>query len=76
MRLKFKNEQSDMFIIDRQFPDYKAYDTPVLFQSDWLNEFWDQWTDMNDDYRFVYMGPKGTWCVSNFLMNNGLDLIR
>ncbi|XP_052812566.1 2-oxoglutarate and iron-dependent oxygenase JMJD4-like isoform X2 [Mya arenaria] len=43
----------------KAFPDYTAYETPVYFQSDWLNEFWD--TLPQDDYRFVYMGPKGTW---------------
>lgn len=48
-------------IINRQFPEYKAYETPAFFQSDWLNEFWDEWTEMKDDYRFVYMGPKGSW---------------
>jgi hypothetical protein len=26
-----------------------------------MNEFWDQRVDVNDDYRFVYMGPKGSW---------------
>lgn len=45
----------------RVFPDYKAYETPVYFQSDWMNEYWDQRTDLCDDYRFVYMGPKGSW---------------
>ncbi|XP_028392950.1 2-oxoglutarate and iron-dependent oxygenase JMJD4-like isoform X2 [Dendronephthya gigantea] len=45
----------------KQFPEYKAYEMPTFFQSDWLNEFWDEWTEMKDDYRFVYMGPKGTW---------------
>jgi len=43
----------------RAFPDYHAYTTPVYFTSDWLNEFWD--TLPEDDYRFVYMGPKGSW---------------
>ncbi|XP_045179491.2 2-oxoglutarate and iron-dependent oxygenase JMJD4-like [Mercenaria mercenaria] len=43
----------------KAYPDYKAYTTPVYFLSDWLNEFWD--TLPQDDYRFVYMGPKGTW---------------
>ncbi|GAB1607725.1 2-oxoglutarate and iron-dependent oxygenase JMJD4-like [Argonauta hians] len=104
----------------RKFPNYEAYQTPVYFCSDWLNEFWD--TDgvggtsddggvggstgdddgvgsgstgdddgvgcgstgddggvgghstvddgvigfcgcdgIKDDYRFVYMGPKGSW---------------
>ena len=26
-----------------------------------MNEFWDVRDDIDDDYRFVYMGPKGTW---------------
>ncbi|NP_001292295.1 jmjC domain-containing protein 4-like [Magallana gigas] len=43
----------------RDFPDYTAYETPCGFSSDWLNEFWD--TKDDDDYRFVYMGPKGSW---------------
>lgn len=43
------------------FPSYKAYETPVYFKSDWLNEFWDKRSDVSDDYRFVYMGPKGSW---------------
>lgn len=45
----------------KAFPSYKAYETPVYFKSDWLNEFWDQRSDVADDYRFVYMGPKGSW---------------
>ncbi|KAK3082806.1 hypothetical protein FSP39_005921 [Pinctada imbricata] len=45
---------------NKVFPEYKAYQTPVYFSSDWLNEFWDT-RDDNDDYRFVYMGPKGSW---------------
>ncbi|XP_066266660.1 2-oxoglutarate and iron-dependent oxygenase JMJD4-like [Branchiostoma lanceolatum] len=45
----------------RSVPDYGAYETPVYFQSDWLNEFWDQRYHGEDDYRFVYMGPKGSW---------------
>lgn len=31
----------------------------MYFSSDWLNEYWDS-LDV-DDYRFVYMGPTGTW---------------
>ncbi|XP_070570490.1 2-oxoglutarate and iron-dependent oxygenase JMJD4-like [Ptychodera flava] len=46
---------------NRTFTDYKAYTTPVYFTSDWLNEFWDNRSDQSDDYRFVYMGPKGSW---------------
>ncbi|XP_077997736.1 2-oxoglutarate and iron-dependent oxygenase JMJD4-like [Glandiceps talaboti] len=46
---------------NRSFPEYQAYKTPVYFTSDWLNEFWDSRGDQSDDYRFVYMGPKGSW---------------
>ncbi|ESN96513.1 hypothetical protein HELRODRAFT_95474 [Helobdella robusta] len=42
----------------KQFPDYKFYDVPLYFKSDWLNEFWE---DKEDDYKFVYIGPKGSW---------------
>jgi len=45
----------------RDFPDYPFYSTPTYFQSDWLNEFWDSRMDCSDDYRFVYIGPKGSW---------------
>ncbi|NXW74553.1 JMJD4 protein, partial [Hirundo rustica] len=34
-----------------------VYTTPVYFSSDWLNEYWD--AVAVDDFRFVYMGPKG-----------------
>lgn len=43
----------------REKPDYKFYQTPIYFTSDWLNEYCD--AEKGDDYRFVYMGPKGTW---------------
>uniref|UniRef100_A0A3B3BNT0 2-oxoglutarate and iron-dependent oxygenase JMJD4 n=1 Tax=Oryzias melastigma TaxID=30732 RepID=A0A3B3BNT0_ORYME len=43
----------------RDFPEHDVYSTPVFFSSDWLNEYWD--TLEVDDYRFVYMGPKGSW---------------
>lgn len=45
----------------REFPNYDAYKTPFCFEDDWLNEFWRTRTDKDDDYRFVYMGPKGSW---------------
>ena len=49
----------------RDYPDYDAYTVLDVFQIDWLNEVWDQRTPggSQDDYRFVYMGPKGTWYV-------------
>jgi hypothetical protein len=43
----------------KDFPSYSAYDLPCVFTSDWLNESCDR--HGNDDYRFVYMGPKETW---------------
>ncbi|NWY72307.1 JMJD4 protein, partial [Erithacus rubecula] len=43
----------------RAFPEQDVYTTPVYFSSDWLNEYWD--AVAVDDFRFVYMGPKGSW---------------
>jgi len=42
---------------------YIAYRTPKYFCSDWLNEWWENRTDseQENDYRFVYIGPKGSW---------------
>ncbi|CAG2158897.1 unnamed protein product [Oppiella nova] len=40
-----------------QFPDYNAYERPVYFESDWVNEAFIG-HQLNDDFRFVYMGPK------------------
>lgn len=48
-----------MLLLHRDFPEHNIYTTPVFFSSDWLNEYWD--TLEVDDYRFVYMGPKGSW---------------
>uniref|UniRef100_A0A8D0G2C5 2-oxoglutarate and iron-dependent oxygenase JMJD4 n=1 Tax=Sphenodon punctatus TaxID=8508 RepID=A0A8D0G2C5_SPHPU len=45
--------------LHRVFPDQDVYTTPIYFTSDWLNEYWDALGV--DDYRFVYMGPKGSW---------------
>ncbi|NXS85047.1 JMJD4 protein, partial [Erpornis zantholeuca] len=45
--------------LSRAFPELDVYTTPVYFSSDWLNEYWD--AVAVDDYRFVYMGPKGSW---------------
>lgn len=60
LRLEFYlclNDSSSVFC--RMFPEHHAYTTPIYFSSDWLNEYWD--TLDVDDYRFVYMGPKGSW---------------
>lgn len=45
--------------LTRQLPAYHYYETPLYFSSDWLNEYCEE--RALDDYRFVYMGPKGTW---------------
>uniref|UniRef100_U3JEE8 2-oxoglutarate and iron-dependent oxygenase JMJD4 n=1 Tax=Ficedula albicollis TaxID=59894 RepID=U3JEE8_FICAL len=45
--------------LSRAFPEQDVYTTPVYFSSDWLNEYWD--AVAVDDFRFVYMGPKGSW---------------
>ncbi|CAI9787324.1 unnamed protein product [Fraxinus pennsylvanica] len=58
----------------KEYPDYVAYSPPKFFCDDWLNLYLDKYTMHNDpdtcqkrneimcsDYRFVYMGAKGTW---------------
>ncbi|XP_049856780.1 2-oxoglutarate and iron-dependent oxygenase JMJD4 [Schistocerca gregaria] len=45
----------------RDFPQHLIYRTPQYFASDWLNEYYYDHKNKNDDYRFVYMGPKGSW---------------
>lgn len=50
---------SKTVMLNRMFPEHHAYTTPIYFSSDWLNEYWDM-LDV-DDYRFIYMGPKGSW---------------
>ncbi|KAK3611203.1 hypothetical protein CHS0354_009457 [Potamilus streckersoni] len=59
------NDERCLYLKDwhftRAFPDYMAYDTPLYFRSDWMNEFWDSQNSIDDDYRFIYIGPKGSW---------------
>ncbi|KAL6899066.1 hypothetical protein ACP4OV_005724 [Aristida adscensionis] len=58
----------------KEYPDYVAYTTPSFFVDDWLNMYLDSHPVHRDpdianhkneincaDYRFVYMGAKGTW---------------
>ncbi|XP_024170344.1 2-oxoglutarate and iron-dependent oxygenase JMJD4 isoform X1 [Rosa chinensis] len=58
----------------KEYPEYTAYTTPMFFCDDWLNTYLDNYRMHNDpniysenndiscsDYRFVYMGAKGTW---------------
>ncbi|XP_015882605.2 arginine-specific demethylase JMJ20 isoform X1 [Ziziphus jujuba] len=58
----------------KEYPEYIAYTTPLFFCDDWLNLYLDNYRMHKDpdiysgnneiscsDYRFVYMGAKGTW---------------
>ncbi|EQC42770.1 hypothetical protein SDRG_00493 [Saprolegnia diclina VS20] len=52
----------------RDFPKDAIYTTPKYFADDWLNWWWDQKaatlpaTSVGlDDYRFVYLGPRGSF---------------
>ncbi|XP_047341595.1 2-oxoglutarate and iron-dependent oxygenase JMJD4 [Impatiens glandulifera] len=57
----------------KEYQDYIAYTTPLFFSDDWLNMYLDKFRMHTDpdyqekdeivcsDYRFVYMGAKGTW---------------
>ena len=43
----------------RSRPDDKFYEVPQYFILDWLNEF--AIDNQEDDFMFVYIGPKGSW---------------
>ncbi|KAL0274039.1 UNVERIFIED_CONTAM: hypothetical protein PYX00_006567 [Menopon gallinae] len=43
------------------YPGQGMYRVPGYFASDWLNEYYDLNNQLNDDFRFVYIGPKGSW---------------
>ncbi|PIA61786.1 hypothetical protein AQUCO_00200050v1 [Aquilegia coerulea] len=58
----------------KEYPEYVAYTTPLFFRDDWLNLYLNSYNMHTDpgtyqetneiscsDYRFVYMGAKGTW---------------
>lgn len=42
-------------------PNIFMYEVPQYFASDWLNEYYMSHAELDDDYMFVYMGPRGTW---------------
>uniref|UniRef100_A0A0A9VXW8 2-oxoglutarate and iron-dependent oxygenase JMJD4 n=1 Tax=Lygus hesperus TaxID=30085 RepID=A0A0A9VXW8_LYGHE len=42
-------------------PLENVYRVPSFFSSDWINEYLLKDPNLDDDYRFVYMGPKGSW---------------
>ena len=50
-----------VFLTYREVGSDVFYSTLAFFQNDWLNKVWSVRQDVQDDYRFVYMGPKGTW---------------
>lgn len=45
--------------LKNKFPKDNFYEVPIYFSSDWINEYLVSCS--LDDYRFVYMGPKGSW---------------
>lgn len=47
------------FHIKNEFPDINVFNVPHFFGSDWLNEY--EIDKKQDDYRFMYMGPEGSW---------------
>ena len=47
------------FHLKQEFPDLDFYQLPFYFASDWLNEYLVD--TENDDYRFIYFGPKDSW---------------
>lgn len=51
------------FFLDVSLTDPPVYQVPQYFQDDWLNQHWLKDASTQDpmsDYRFVYMGPKGS----------------
>lgn len=64
--LNFLNIHSMFFFLKdwhftQDFPEENIYRVPQYFASDWLNEYYSAKTSIQDDYRFVYMGPRGSW---------------
>ncbi|XP_041970722.1 2-oxoglutarate and iron-dependent oxygenase JMJD4 [Aricia agestis] len=61
--LKESNKEKILYLKDwhlkRLRPDDKFYEVPFIFASDWLNEF--AMDNKDDDYMFVYIGPKDSW---------------
>lgn len=42
-------------------PQYEFYHTPEVFRDDWMNDYYINLREESDDFRFVYMGVKGTF---------------
>lgn len=47
------------FHLKHEFPELNFYTLPVYFENDWLNKFLID--NKKDDFRFIYIGPAGTW---------------
>ncbi|CAG0918410.1 unnamed protein product [Notodromas monacha] len=45
----------------KDFPGENVYSVPDYFKSDWLNEYWEKELKCEDNYKFVYFGPSGSW---------------
>lgn len=67
-KIDYEYEKHDMKVLYlkdwhfvKHFPEYNAYETPIYFESDWINEFYAKKPELEDDYRFVYIGPKNSW---------------
>ncbi|XP_063376463.1 2-oxoglutarate and iron-dependent oxygenase JMJD4 [Cydia fagiglandana] len=63
MYLKTKEREKLLYLKDwhlrRLRPDDNFYEVPVIFGSDWLNEYAQD--HQEDDFMFVYIGPSGSW---------------
>ncbi|XP_023951493.2 2-oxoglutarate and iron-dependent oxygenase JMJD4 homolog [Bicyclus anynana] len=60
--LRNKNKEKLLYLKDwhlRRLTNYNFYDVPIIFASDWLNEY--ALDNKEDDFMFVYIGPKDTW---------------
>nr|CAD7423534.1 unnamed protein product [Timema monikensis] len=53
----------------KDFPEANIYQVPQYFASDWLNEYLCGKTSIDDDYRFVYMGPKDVFTSFSWSAN-------
>lgn len=59
------NDHRSLYLKDWHYFKFPStctlYTVPDYFSSDWLNEFWRFRSDLDDDFRFVYLGARGTW---------------
>lgn len=68
----YSNKMPLLYLKDwhcKKYSNLPIYDVPKFFSSDWLNEYLNANPQLNDDYMFVYMGPKGSWFGFLILFN-------